>query len=73
VYSPDDRLYHGFFAYLLQSRGESGATSQQQYHVTHYTSQNLTSWNFVGFLPAGASRYDTVVFRIKDGRWLRRF
>jgi hypothetical protein len=70
VYNPDDRLYHGFFAYLLQSRGESGATTQQQYHVTHYTSHNLTSWSFVGFLPAGASRYDTVVFRIKDGRWL---
>jgi hypothetical protein len=71
VYNPDDQLYHGFFAYLLQSRGEAGPTTQQQYHVTHYASPSLTAeWTFVGFLPAGASRYDTVVFRITDGRWL---
>ena len=70
VYNPDDKRYHGFFAYLLQSRGESGPTTQQEYHVTHYTSADLIDWTFAGFLPSGASRYDTVVFRIKDGRWL---
>ena len=70
TYSPDDKRYHGFFAYLLQSRGESCATTEAQFHVTHYTSSNLLDWKFEAFVATGASRYDSVVFRIKDGRWI---
>ena len=36
-----------------QSRGESGPTTQEEYHVTHYTSHDLLSWEFRGFLPSG--------------------
>ena len=53
TYSAEDRQYHGFFAYLLQSRGESGPTTQEEYHVTHYTSHDLLNWEFRGFLPSG--------------------
>lgn len=67
VYNPDDSLYHGFFAYLLQNRAAEGS-----FHVTHYTSMNLTDWNFRAFIPhlGDFSRYDSVVFRIKDGRFI---
>ena len=67
VYNPDDELYHGFFAYLLQNRAAEGS-----FHVTHYTSANLTHWTFRAFIPhfGDFSRYDSVVFRIKDGRFI---
>ena len=54
---------------LLQNRAWAGS-----FHVTHYTSKNLADWQFESFLPNassfGKSRYDSVVFRIKDGRFI---
>ena len=58
TYSAEDRQYHGFFAYLLQSRGESGPTTQEEFHVTHYTSHDLLNWEFRGFLPSGGKSLD---------------
>jgi hypothetical protein len=61
--------YTGNAADLLQNRAWAGS-----FHVTHYTSKNLADWQFESFLPNassfGKSRYDSVVFRIKDGRFI---
>jgi hypothetical protein len=80
VYNPDDKLYHGFPTYLLQRRRITPEDiklpdNQKQYHVTHYSSPDLVHWNFQGFVGCpgcnyNVSRYDSAVFRIKDGRWI---